>query len=234
MSKRKMIRIDESKCDGCGLCASACAEGAIEIVDGKARLISETYCDGLGACIGECPRGALTIEEREAKEFDEAATKEHLKRVKAPDLPCGCPGTMVRQFEPRTNSAPELRASSRLRQWPVQLHLIPPHAPYLKSADLVLLADCTAFAYANMHQDFIKDRAIAIACPKLDDTGPYLEKLVQIIKMNGLRSIEAVMMEVPCCGGLGALAEQAVAISKAGIPVKNTIIELDGNIRCKI
>lgn len=231
MTKRKIIRIDEAKCNGCGLCASACAEGAIRMVDGKAKLVSETYCDGLGACIGECPLGALTIEEREAAAFDENETKKHLEQTKLP-LPCGCPGTMVRNIRPKTSSIPSgRRQTSELRQWPIQLHLIPPHAPYLKGADLVLLADCTAVAYANLHQDLIKGKVIAMACPKLDDTDPYLEKLVQMIKINDLRSLEVVIMEVPCCGGLGTIAQRAVEDSGKDTTLNVTIINLDGTIK---
>ncbi len=232
MTERKIIRIDEAKCNGCGLCATACAEGAIRIVNGKAKLISETYCDGLGACIGFCPLGALTIEEREAQAFDEKETKKHAEHTRAPALPCGCPGTMVREVRPvAARGVSSERRASELRQWPVQLHLIPPHAPYLKNADLVLLADCTAFAYADMHGDIMKGKSIAIACPKLDDTGPYLEKLVQIIKTNDLRSIEVVMMEVPCCSGLGAIAQRAVENSGKDIALNMTIINLDGTIK---
>lgn len=232
MFKRKIIRIDESKCNGCGLCASACAEGAIKIVDGKAKLVSETYCDGLGACIGECPVGALTIEERNAAEFDEEATKRHVERIRTDNLPCGCPGTMVRQFGPRSESGSAATpVASQLRQWPIQLHLIPPTAPYLKNADMVLLADCTAVAYANLHADFIKGKTIAIACPKLDDSTPYLEKLVQMIRLNDLKSLEVVMMEVPCCSGLGAIATQAAQLSGKNIVVNQTTITLDGTIK---
>lgn len=231
--KRKIIRIDEDKCNGCGLCVPSCKEGALQIIDGKARLVSEVYCDGLGACLGECPTGALTIEEREADEFDEQAVEEKIKietHVQNP-LPCGCPGRVAREISPRPSTASSnARQSSELRQWPVQLTLIPPAAPYLKNADLVLLADCTAYAYANVHQDFIRGRVVAIACPKLDETEPYVEKLTHMIKMNNLRSIEVVMMEVPCCSGLGAVAERAAAQSGIPVPIKKTIIGLDGGI----
>lgn len=198
---RQIIRIDEDKCNGCGLCVPSCKEGALQIIDGKARLVSEVYCDGLGVCLGECPTGALTIEEHEAEEF-------------VAPLLCGCPGTMVKTH----------------RQWPIQLHLIPTNAPYLNGADLVLMADCTAFAYANAHQDFIRGRAVAIACPKLDDTSRYVEKLAEMIRINCFRSIEVVMMEVPCCGGLSALAEQAIEMSGVKLPLKKTIVGLEGNL----
>lgn len=230
--KRKIIKIDEAKCNGCGQCVPSCKEGALQIIDGKARLVSEIYCDGLGACLGECPTGALTIEEREADEFDEQAVEKKVKEahVQKP-LPCGCPGSMAREISPRPSSASShARINSELRQWPVQLTLIPPTAPYLKGADLVLLADCTAYAYANVHQDFIRGRVVAIACPKLDETEPYVEKLTHMIKMNNLRSIEVVMMEVPCCSGLGVLAQRAAEKSGIAVPIRKTIIGLDGCI----
>lgn len=231
--KRQVIRIDEEKCDGCGLCVPSCKEGALRIVDGKARLVSEVYCDGLGACLGECPQGALTIEEREAEEFDERAVEKLARQASHADpLPCGCPGTMMKRIEPRAAPAAGagVRLASELRQWPVQLRLVSPRAPYFKGADLVLMADCTAFASANVHRDFIRGRAIAIACPKLDDTGPYVDKLVEMIRENGFRSIEVVMMEVPCCGGLGAIAEQAIAASGVGVPLRKTILSLEGEV----
>lgn len=278
-ARRQIIRIDETKCNGCGACVPACKEGALRIIDGKARLVSEVFCDGLGACLGECPTGALMIEEREAEGFDAAAVEaSHPSRSKPSEresspsvtnaghggvsrdregerigcfpsiendslrsdllrdgaLPCGCPGTMVRTLSPKGAApSPALtgeRAASELRQWPVQLHLIPPNAPYLDGADLVLMADCTGFAFANAHRDFIRGRAIAIACPKLDDTGPYLQKLVAMIQHNRLRSIEVVMMEVPCCGGLLTIAQQAVAQSGVNVPLIRTVISLEGEV----
>lgn len=230
--KRKIIKIDEAKCNGCGQCVPSCKEGALQIIDGKARLVSEIYCDGLGACLGECPTGALTIEEREADEFDDEAVEEKVKEAHVQNpLPCGCPGSMAREISPRPSTASSnARQSSELRQWPVQLTLIPPAAPYLKNADLVLLADCTAYAYANVHQDFIRGRVVAIACPKLDDTEPYTEKLTHMIKTNNLRSIEVVMMEVPCCAGLARIAEEAIGASGISIALKQTTISLEGDI----
>lgn len=232
---RDIIKIDEDKCDGCGLCVPACKEGAIQIIDGKAKLVSEIYCDGLGACLGECPQGAITIQKREAEEFDEQATQKHLENKgkaahSSPDpLPCGCPGTMARTIKkekhPETKTADQ---QSELSQWPIQLSLIPVQAPYLKNADLVLLADCTAVAYANLHRDFIKDRVIAMACPKLDETEPYIEKLVQMIQINNFKSIEVVMMEVPCCSGLGRLLEMAISRSGVDVDYKKTIIGIEG------
>ncbi len=221
--KRKIIKIDEDKCNGCGACIPGCKEGALQIVDGKAKLVSDVYCDGLGACLGDCPQGALTIVEREADEFDEAAVSEHLK----PPLPCGCPGTMTKTLK----RCPARNVSigdqqSELTQWPIQLALIPVNAPYLKEAQLVLLADCTAVAYANLHRDFVKDRVIAMACSKLDEVQPYIEKLAGMIKHNDLKSIEVVMMEVPCCSGLGAIADEASKLSGCNVVIKKTIISL--------
>lgn len=233
---RKIIKIDEDKCDGCGLCIPSCKEGALQIIDGKVSLVSDIYCDGLGSCLGECPKGALTIEEREADEFNEAAVEEHLKLQTAQNeespLPCGCPGSMTRSFEPRPSQEEPThsRQTSELRQWPIQLHLLNPSAPYLKGADVVLMADCTAFAYANAHSDFIRGRRIAIACPKLDDTSSYVPKLAGIIKGNGIRSLEVVVMEVPCCQGLAAMAEDAIRQAGSSLKLKKTTIGIEGDI----
>ncbi len=237
MKKRQIIKIDEAKCNGCGACVPGCKEGALKIIDGKARLVSEVYCDGLGACLGECPTGALTIETRTAEDFDETAVETYLATssapAKKPDLPCGCPGTMVRTLDQRENTdAPtQKQQQSELRQWPVQLALIPPHAPYLKNADLVLLADCTAVAYANLHADFIKGKIIAMACPKLDDTESYVEKLAAMIAQNGFRSIDVVMMEVPCCAGLAHVVDEARQRAKSNVPITKTIIGLEGGLK---
>ena len=184
---RKIIRIDEEKCNGCGLCVPACAEGALQIVDGKAKLVSEKYCDGLGACLGECPQGAITIEERAAEEFEEEAVKLHLEKKKhtMEELPCGCPSAMVTQFErremPGATPSVNMTQPSMLSHWPVQLTLVSPAAPFLQGADLVLTADCVPFAYADFHQDFIKDRTVLVACPKLDDFQAHLKKLTDIL-----------------------------------------------------
>lgn len=223
---RQIIKIDEDKCDGCGACVPACKEGALQIIDGKARLVSEVYCDGLGACLGDCPTGALTIEEREADEFDEKAVEAFSGHE---DLPCGCPGTMAREIE-RKESAPAAEGDqmSQLNQWPIQLTLIPVTAPYLKNADFVLLADCTAVAYANLHRDFVKDRVIAMACPKLDVTDPYVEKLAQMMKTCNFNSFEVVMMEVPCCGGLTSIADKAKEQAGVNIDIKKTTITIEG------
>jgi len=236
--KRQIIKIDEGKCNGCGACVPACKEGALQIVDGKARLVSEVYCDGLGACLGDCPTGALTIEEREVEAFDEKAVEEHLtssghgSRVTGhDDLPCGCPGTMARRIERKEPSPVSTgNQQSQLNQWPIQLALIPAEAPYLKNADLVLLADCTAVAYANLHRDFLKGKVIAMACPKLDDAEPYVEKLAQMMSSNDFNSVEVVMMEVPCCGGLSYIMDRAKERSGVDINVRKTIISIEGNV----
>lgn len=232
--RRQIIRIDEGRCNGCGSCVPACKEGALRIVDGKAKLVSEVYCDGLGACLGDCPTGALTIEERDVEAFDEEAVERHLAEYKPQPVPlkCGCPGTMARRIERKeVKSDVESDSQSQLNQWPIQLALIPVMAPYLKHADLVLLADCTAVAYANLHRDFIEGRAVAMACPKLDDTKPYIEKLAQMIKMNDFKSIEVVMMEVPCCGGLSYVLDEAKKLAGIDTKTKKTIITVEGERR---
>jgi Fe-S-cluster-containing hydrogenase component 2 len=236
-SRRKIIRIDEEKCNGCGLCASACVEGAIKIVNGKARLVSETYCDGLGACIGECPQGALTIEERDAAAFDEKAVERRIAEEKAKEpLPCGCPGTVARTLHDN-KIAPAVRAGSAeaatpsaLGNWPVQLRLAPVFAPYFKDADLVISADCVAYAFADFHKRFLAGRTLVIGCPKLDDTGLYREKLAQILRQNEIKSVEVVHMEVPCCFGLVHLVRQAIAEAGVKVPVTLTKIGVRGEI----
>jgi len=232
--KRSIIRIDEDKCDGCGLCVPSCREGALQIVDGKAKLVSDIYCDGLGACLGECPRGALKIEEREADEFDDAAVDVHLQKKHADPLPCGCPGTMAKSLKPQTmkNNNPSVgKQESELGQWPIQLALVPVNAPYLRGADLVVLADCTGVAYPNLHRDFLRGRAIVMACPKLDDTDPYVQKLAEMMKVNDFRSIEVVMMEVPCCGGLLHVVKKAAELAGSDTHIRHTVISLDGKIQ---
>ena len=207
---RKIVKIDEELCNGCGVCVPACVEGALQIVDGKAKLISEIYCDGLGACLGECPEGAITIEEREAEEFDEEATELHMKQTAEP-LPCGCPGTTVRQFE--RQEMPEVAvgavpAQSMLSQWPVQLTLVPPIAPFLQGADILLTADCVPFAYAGFHQELLRDHALLVACPKLDDYEAHLKKLAAVLQQAKPKSLTVVHMEVPCCFGLVQMANR--------------------------
>lgn len=245
MAMRNIVHIDEELCNGCGLCINSCAEGAIQLVDGKARLVKDQYCDGLGACLGECPQGAISVIQRDAEEFNEDAVGEHLTRLgrKASQtqhtaMPHhhqqgGCPGSMMRQFAARQSSVTDSSGSempSALRQWPVQLHLVPPTAPYFHDADLVLAADCTAFACGDFHARFLADHAIAIACPKLDQTDGYVEKLVAMICDGGIKSMTVVMMQVPCCRGLERLALLAAEIAGVDIPIRRVIIGVEGGI----
>jgi len=233
MVKRKIIKIDEDKCDGCGLCVPACAEGALQIVNGKAKLVSDKYCDGLGACLGECPQGAISFEEREADEFDEAAVEKHLNETKNEPEPlaCGCPGTMAQTFKKAKRLKPSGRQESALGQWPVQLMLVNPAAPYFKNADLVLAADCVPFTYANFHPDFLVGKALAVGCPKLDDAEFYVKKLTEILKKNRIKSLHVIIMEVPCCSGLEYIAKSAIAASAKDISLKKTTISLQGEVK---
>jgi len=230
---RKIVNIDEEKCNGCGVCVPACAEGALQIIDGKARLIKEQYCDGLGVCLGECPQGAITIEEREVEEFNEAAVEHHLhpKEHVHDELPCGCSSATVTQFERPSGEeeTTEISRLSMLTHWPVQLTLVPPAAPFLKGADLVLAADCVPFAYAGFHQDFLKDRALVVACPKLDNFEAHLKKLSEILRQSEPGSITVVHMEVPCCSGLTHMARQAILASGKDIPLREVTIGIKGD-----
>ena len=233
---RKVIRIDEDKCNGCGACVPACAEGALQIIDGKAKLISEIYCDGLGACLGECPQGAITIEEREAEEFDEEAVKAHLEEHKhaEEELSCGCSSATVTEFERQATPDTPLKEiaeqQSMLRHWPVQLTLVPPTAPFLQGAELVLVADCVPFAYAGFHQDFLKDRSLLVACPKLDDFQAHLKKLTDILSHSSVKSLTVVHMEVPCCSGLVHMARQAIQLSGKDIPFEEVTVSIKGEL----
>lgn len=240
---RKIVHIDEEKCNGCGLCIPNCAEGALQIIDGKAKLVKDSFCDGLGACLGHCPQGAITIIEREADEFDEKAVEEHLSRMENENhgknqKPAhhnahhhigGCPGSMMMQIN-REVKDENVKVASKLRQWPVQLALVSPSAPYLYRSDLLIAADCTAYAYGNFHNDFIKDRTVVVGCPKLDDNDYYTEKLTEIIKNNDLESITVVKMEVPCCSGIAMAARIARDRAGVNIPVKVVTISVDGEI----
>jgi len=234
---RKIVRIDEEKCNGCGLCVPACVEEALQIIDGKAKLIKEIYCDGLGACLGECPQGAITIEEREAEEFDEEATQHHMEQKEPTTevLPCGCPSTTVTQFESQavTGVAPGdvPYQQPMLRHWPVQLTLVPPTAPFLQGADLVLAADCVPFAYAGFHQDFLRDHSLLVACPKLDDFQAHLKKLTDILSQSQVKSLTVVHMEVPCCFGLMHMVRQALQLSGKDIPLKEVTIGIKGDLK---
>ena len=223
---RKIIRIDEEKCNGCGACAAACHEGAIEMVNGKAKLTREDYCDGLGDCLPACPTNAISFEEREAPAYDEAAVQ-RAKQTKA-SIPCGCPGSQSRaimrnQPAPTANTAP----TSQLMQWPVQIKLVPINAPYFNGANLLIAADCTAYAYGNFHSEFIRNRVTLIGCPKLDD-GDYTEKLTSIIANNDIKSITIVRMEVPCCGGIENAAKRAIQASGKVLPWQVVTITTDG------
>ena len=212
MPVRTIITIDEDKCDGCGLCADACHEGAIRIVDGKAKRVSETYCDGLGDCIGECPRDAIRIEERDAASFDAKAVEAHLARARtaaSPPAGRGWPGSALRSFEAAAPAISGGDVPSQLRHWPVQLMLVPPGAPFLKDADLLVTADCVPFAAADYHQKYLAGRAVIVGCPKLDDIQFYYEKLKSILAEARPRSITVLRMEVPCCGGIGQAVTRA-------------------------
>lgn len=228
---RKIIKIDEEKCNGCGACAAACHEGAIEMVNGKARLTREDYCDGLGDCLPACPTNAITFEEREAPAYNEAAVQAARQKKTAGPLPCGCPGTNSRAIkrEEATCAVPASPVTSQLSQWPVQIKLVPVNAPYFNGANLLIAADCTAYAYGNFHQEFIRRHVTLIGCPKLDE-GDYAEKLTAIIENNDIRSVTIVRMEVPCCGGIENAAKRALQASGKFIPWRVVTISTDGRI----
>lgn len=231
---RKIIKIDEEKCNGCGLCAQACHEGAIGMVDGKAKLLRDDYCDGLGDCLPVCPTGAITFEEREAAAYDEAAVKAAMAEQegkKAP-LPCGCPGTnskAIRREMPVAAAPAASGVESMLNQWPVQIKLAPVNAPYFNGANLLIAADCTAYAYGDFHQKFIRNRITLIGCPKLDE-GDYAEKLTAILSQNDVKSVTVVRMEVPCCGGIEQAVKRALQQSGKFIPWQVVTISTDGRI----
>jgi Pyruvate/2-oxoacid:ferredoxin oxidoreductase delta subunit len=248
LAARKIIKIDEEKCDGCGLCIPGCAEGALALVDGKARLVSEVYCDGLGACLGECPRGAISIEERPAQAFDEEAVKERLGSLglstdehahkhaapqAAPHFGGSCPGSRMMDLRTAGGEADarQVSSASELRQWPVKINLVSPNAPYFANAHLLIAADCAAFAYGSMHSDFMKDRAVVIGCPKFDDIRAYLDKLTAIVAANDIQSITVAIMEVPCCSGLAQAARLAVANAGKTVPVEVKVVGLSGDLK---
>lgn len=228
---RKIIKIDENKCNGCGLCAAACHEGAIEMIDGKAKLTREDYCDGLGDCLPACPTNAISFEEREAPAYNEAAVMAAKKQKESVKLPCGCPGTNSK-FIKRDNTcditAPVV-TGSQLNQWPVQIKLVPVNAPYFDGANLLVAADCSAYAYGNFHNDFIRNHITLIGCPKLDE-GDYTEKLTQIIATNNIKSVTVTRMEVPCCGGIENAVKRALQASGKFIPWRIVTISTDGRI----
>jgi Fe-S-cluster-containing hydrogenase component 2 len=233
MVKRNIVKIDEEKCNGCGLCIPACAEGALQIIDGKARLVKDIYCDGLGACIGKCPQDAITVIQREAEEFDEKAAEEHMKSTRAATAPTrssGCPSTQIVQFKKEETPVANVteKMESRLSTWPVQLKLLPPNAPFLKNADLLIAADCVPFAYADFHEDMLKDRVLVVGCPKLDDVNLYRDKLAAIFRAADIRSVTVVNMEVPCCFGLHRLVQQAMELSGKKAPLRQETISIKG------
>ena len=267
--KRTVITIDESLCDGCGACVEGCHEGALQLIDGKARIVNETFCDGLGACIGECPVGAIRFEEKDTAPYDERAVmerlsvkgektvrahllhlkehnettylrqglqylKEHDIRIDMTDIekPCGCPGSEAMSFNRSGNSTNDATATvSQLTQWPIQLHLLNPQAAYFKDADVILAADCAAYAFGGFHNRFLRNHSLAIACPKLDsEKERYVEKITAMVDMSNINTLSVVIMEVPCCRGLFQLARQAVAKASRKIPVKKIIIGIRGDI----
>jgi ferredoxin len=275
MTKRKIIEIDEEKCTGCGACIPNCPEGALQVIDGKARLISDIFCDGLGACVGECPEGAMKTVEREAEPYDEKKTMEnivkcgentiiaHLNHLKdhgetgyyneamefleekgieidldkkacesEGKLPCGCPGSKVMDFSKEETTSDETGTrGSQLRQWPVQLHLVPPNAPYYQGKDVLLSADCVGYSIGDFHKDYLKGRSISIACPKLDsNTDVYVNKLVSMIDDAKINTLTVMTMEVPCCSGLLALAKKATETAKRKIPIKSIVVSVKGDV----
>ena len=238
--RRKIVRIDEEKCDGCGLCTTACVENAIGIINGKAHLISEIYCDGLGACLGFCPRGAITIEEREAENFDEEKTVERMEKLKShhekahesPSHTFACPGSVARTLsrEPRHAALnAENTIPSMLSNWPVKLKLVSPSAPFLKNANLLIVADCVPFALSSIHTQFMEDRIVLAGCPKFDDADSYVEKLTIIFRDAVPKSVAVLRMEVPCCGGLVRIIEKALKDSQKNIPLESIVIGIKGD-----
>jgi len=241
--QRDIILIDEDLCDGCGDCISACAEGALELVNGKAKLKEDFLCDGAGACIGYCPTGALTVIKREAVAYDEVAVEKNLQAIKMASAPepipmvhagGGCPGSAMRSFNVDETSSAGSPADlgqrhTQLRQWPVQLMLVPPNAPYFQDADLLIAADCVPFAHPEFHETYLKGKALLVGCPKLDNLEFYVEKLTQIFQLNEIKSVEVVLMEVPCCGGIAQAAHAAREKAGAKFPLKISTVGVQGN-----
>jgi len=233
--KRKIIRIDEEKCTGCGECIPDCPEGALKIINGKARLVKESLCDGLGSCVGRCPTGALTVEEREAESFDEEEARRNMQAGQVKEhsheaRPQGCPGQMMKQW---TSSSDPVKAGgpSALRQWPVELKLLNPSAPYFENAHLLIAADCVAFAFGNFHQRFLEGKALVVFCPKLDNAHEeYIDKLARILEQNDIQSLTVVYMEVPCCSATTHIAEQALKRSGKNLVIRDYTISLQGEI----
>ncbi|MBN2567961.1 MAG: 4Fe-4S binding protein [Deltaproteobacteria bacterium] len=239
---RKIIKIDEDKCDGCGLCVPACAEGAIHIVDGRARLVAERYCDGLGACLGECPRDALEIVDADVEEFDEDTAGQHLKEIKSPaeqEMPAsagGCPSARIGNFRKLSPCSEanlphsQIAAGSELSNWPVQISLVPPEAPFLRNADILVAADCSPLAYANFHRDFLKGKVVLMGCPKFDDSRAYIEKFAQIFREAYIKSITVIVMEVPCCQGMPVILKKAMELAGKNIPMEQKTVSTKGKI----
>ncbi len=240
---RKIIEIDEELCDGCGVCVPSCAEGALKIIDGKVKVVAEKLCDGLGACMGECPAGALKVIEREAEEFNEEAVEEHLaERDKKESkeeavLPCGCPSAQIQNFmsadpcrEANIPTAIHSEVESALSHWPVQIKLVPPQAPFLKGADLLVPADCVPIAFPNLHREFLKGKAVTMGCPKFDDVDEYIQKFTEIFKVADIKSITTVVMEVPCCSGLPIIVKKGLEASGKKIPMEEVVISTRGKI----
>ncbi len=240
---RKIVEIDEELCDGCGQCVTGCAEGALDIIDGKAKVISDNLCDGLGACIGECPAGALQIIEREADEFDEAAVEKHLEHLAAADdkpvtpFPTGgCPSAGLKMFAPRKAGASGSPVGvdvghggdSALTHWPIKIRLVPPHAPFLKQAHLLVLADCGAVAFPTLHRDYLEGRVVLIGCPKFDEVTEYIERFAQIFAQADIQTVTAVRMEVPCCAGLLTIVQKAMEKAGVAIPLEEVVISARG------
>lgn len=246
MRARKIVEIDEEKCDGCGLCVPSCAEGAIRIVDGKARLVADVYCDGLGACLGHCPQDAITIVEREAVPFDEAAVAQHLSATAAAPPatpPAACPSAKSQSLRLNVltdvtampafgnGDAGEDQTSPALTNWPIQLHLVSPAAPFLQDCDLMLVADCVPFACPDFHRQLLKDKPVVVGCPKLDDAEFYVKKLAAILAQANVRSVTIVHMEVPCCTGLVRIAQAARSMSGRQVPMEDCVVTIRGRIR---
>jgi len=228
--RRKIVEIDGQLCDGCGLCVPACAEGAIQIVGGKATLVAEKYCDGLGACLGECPKGALRVVEREAEEFDEEAVEEYLKVQKASHP---CPSSNIEMYRVENSGQASMQAaktSSSLTHWPVQIRLVPPTAPFLQGANLLVMADCCPVAYPEVHRDFIQGRVVLVGCPKFDDIGLYTDRFKDIFEKADVKSVLVLTMEVPCCNGLPALVRRAMDLAGKKVPMEHVVVSTRGDI----
>jgi len=234
---RKIIEIDEELCDGCGQCVTGCEEGALKVINGKAKVVSETFCDGLGACIGECPTGALKIVEREAAPFDEEAARRHVALQQGePALACGCPSTHIQTFatlspcEAANRPAEIGGGTSALTHWPVQIRLIPPTAPFLKGADLLVLADCTAVSFPTLHRDLLPGKVVMIGCPKFDDVQDYVNRFADIFRTADIKSVTTVVMEVPCCAGLPSIVRRGMEAAGRDIPLEEVMLSTRGEI----